>query len=78
LEARFGKEALVKHLEEHDYLRQEKLKDFKVMTSGQALAICKWLEFAKTWPDMKWYASDIDSALTYWRTRASTYKGVGS
>jgi hypothetical protein len=69
LHSPIGKEGLKRNLENEAFLREESQKAFARFTKEQASAICKWLEHARTWPEMNWYLEDVDSALDYWQKR---------
>lgn len=52
-------------------IREEaKVSSLSDLTSEQAGVLVEWLSAAKSWPDLRWYHDEIDSALAYWRDRA--------
>ncbi len=65
----YGEDGLAKTLEDEKFIRQSKQKSFASFTKEQANAICKWLEHAQVWAELKWYLKEIDAALAYWRFR---------
>jgi hypothetical protein len=70
---RWGEEAVKKAMDDQTYLRNEAEKNFSQFTSEQALAIYKWLEFARKWEDLSIYTDEVDVAMRYWlnRTRST-------
>ena len=65
----YGEAGVSKTLQDENFIRQERQKAVAHFTKEQAFSICNWLESAYVWQDLKWYLSDIDAALTYWRMR---------
>jgi hypothetical protein len=57
-------------LDEDEVLKSAKMAAFSKLTGPQAAAICKWLAHARSWPELKWYTNEIDSAVAYWAARA--------
>lgn len=72
MESRGSKMELEEAREEEEVLRQGKRERVRGFTLEQAYAVSKWLECARAWEDLRWYATDIDAALSYWRKRFET------
>jgi hypothetical protein len=54
-----------------DIVREVKLKQFADFTQRQALALCEWLRFARTWNDLRLHIDVVDAAIAYWCARGS-------
>lgn len=69
---RFGKEGFEQARSQEEELRSDKYSSLSCITPIQAKALCVWLQYAKTWPDLEWNIEEVDSAYAYWNSRAQT------
>lgn len=68
---RFGPSAANTAKEGLGHLRAAKAKTFADFTPEQARAILAWLENARNWGDLYYCKRELESAITYWATKAS-------
>jgi hypothetical protein len=66
----WGDEALEKTEIDEAILRTAKMNEFGSIDKGQARAIFEWLKIAKAWPELRWYTSQTDAAISYWRAKS--------
>ncbi len=66
----WGDKALAKTKTDEAILRTAKMNEFAFLDNRQARAIFEWLKVAKTWPELRWYTSQVDAAISYWRAKS--------
>jgi hypothetical protein len=63
-------ESLVLHLDpfwlDDAVVRKVILEQFANFTKQQRQAVCEWLQFARTWNDLKRFTHWVDAAIEYW------------
>ncbi len=74
IEEVFGEQRSLDAIETDALLKHEKSQAVADFSRDQAVAIQKWLEHARTWPEMGLHRGSIDTALLYWKNRSQRTK----
>lgn len=69
---RAAADAIAAETTQRDLLKESVFANF---TNEQAAALATWLEMASQWTDFKYCRAELQSALTYWRSRSEVRGG---